>query len=135
MADRPHTGVAPQSVRLDKWLWAARIFKTRTQAADACRNGRVTIGGQPVKPSREVKIGDVILSHTDDFTRTIKVIALLERRVGGAAAKEFAEDLTPPSEYEKRRQPVLQPLFFRPKGMGRPTKKDRRAMGKLGEGL
>jgi ribosome-associated heat shock protein Hsp15 len=125
---------SPQSVRMDKWLWAARIYKTRTQAADACRNGRVTIDGQPIKPSRDVKIGDVIHARNDDFTRTTKVLALLERRVSGTAAKEFAEDLTPASEYEKRRQPVLQPLFFRPKGMGRPTKKQRRDITKLGDG-
>jgi ribosome-associated heat shock protein Hsp15 len=125
----------PQSVRLDKWLWAARIYKTRTQAADACRNGRVTIDGQPVKASRDVKVGDVIQSRNDDFTRTIKVLGLLERRVSGTAAKEFAGDLTPASEYEKRRQPVAQPLFFRPKGTGRPTKKDRRNISKFGEGF
>jgi ribosome-associated heat shock protein Hsp15 len=118
-------------VRVDKWLWAVRIFKTRTGAAEACRNGRVTIAGQPLKPSREVKINDLIVAQTGDITRTVKVLGLLERRVGAAMVAEFAEDLTPASEYEKKREPVLQPLFFRPKGAGRPTKKDRRAMGKL----
>jgi ribosome-associated heat shock protein Hsp15 len=123
----------PQSVRIDKWLWAVRIYKTRTLAAAACRNGRVTISGQPVKPAREVKINDLILAQNGDVTRTMKVLGLLERRVGAAAVAEFAEDLTPASEYEKSKLPVLQPLFHRPKGMGRPTKKDRRAMGKLGD--
>jgi ribosome-associated heat shock protein Hsp15 len=122
----------PQSVRIDKWLWAARIYKTRTLAADACRHGRITIGGQPVKASREVKANELILVRNNDFTRTIRVLALLDRRVSGTAARQFVEDLTPASELEKKRQPVLQPLFFRPKGMGRPTKKDRRDMGKLG---
>ena len=126
---------APQTVRMDKWLWAVRIFKTRTQAADACRNGRVTVDGQPVKPAREVKVNDIILVRNEDFTRTTKVLALLERRVSGTAAKEFAEDLTPASEKEKRREPVLQPLFFRPKGLGRPTKKDRRALDKIDESI
>ncbi len=121
----------PSSVRIDKWLWAVRLYKTRTVAAEACRNGRVTIAGHPVKPSREVKINDLILAQTGDITRTTKVLGLLERRVGAAAVKEYAEDLTPASEYQKAREPVLQPLFFRPKGAGRPTKKDRRAMGKL----
>ncbi len=123
----------PQSVRIDKWLWAVRIYKTRTLAAAACRNGRVTISGQPVKPSREVRINDLILAQNGDITRTMKVLGLLERRVGAAAVAEFAEDLTPPSEYEKPKSPVLPPLFHRPKGMGRPTKKDRRALGKLGD--
>jgi ribosome-associated heat shock protein Hsp15 len=122
---------APKSVRIDKWLWAVRIYKTRSVATTACRNGHVTIAGQPVKPSREVKINDLILAQNGDLTRTIKVLGLLEHRVGAAAAKQFAEDLTPASEYQKRKDPVLQPLFYRPKGMGRPTKKDRRAMGKI----
>jgi ribosome-associated heat shock protein Hsp15 len=121
----------PQSVRLDKWLWAVRIYKTRSLATAACRNGRVTIAGQPVKPAREVKINDLILAQNGDITRTIKVLGLLEQRVGAAAVPQFAEDLTPPSEYEKRKDPVLQPLFFRPKGLGRPTKKDRRSMRKI----
>lgn len=122
---------APQSVRIDKWLWAVRIYKTRTLAAAACRNGRVTIDGQPVKPSREVKINDLIQAQTGEITRTIKVLALLEQRVGAPAVKDFAEDLTPASEYEKQKEPKLEPLFYRPQGTGRPTKKDRRAIDKL----
>jgi ribosome-associated heat shock protein Hsp15 len=118
-------------VRIDKWLWAVRIYKTRTLAADACRNGRVTINGQPLKPSREVRINELVVAQTGDLTRTTKVLGLLERRVGASAVKQFAEDLTPASEYEKKREPVLQPLFFRPKGAGRPTKKDRRDLKKL----
>ena len=119
------------SVRIDKWLWAVRIYKTRTVASDACRNGRVTIAGQPVKPAREVRLNDVISAQTGEITRTMKVVGLLERRVGAATVAEFAEDLTPASEYEKKREPVLQPLFYRPKGAGRPTKKDRRDLKKL----
>lgn len=124
---------APASVRIDKWLWAARIYKTRSLATTACREGRVIIGGQAVKPSRDVKINNLILAKNGDLTRTIKVIGLREQRVGAQAVKEFAEDLTPASEYEKPKDTVLQPLFNRPKGMGRPTKKDRRQMGKFGE--
>lgn len=122
---------ASASVRIDKWLWAVRIYKTRSVATDACRNGRVTIGGQPVKPSRDVKINDLILAQTGDVTRTIKVLALLEQRVGAPGVKQFAEDLTPASEYEKPKEPFLKPLFYRPKGAGRPTKKDRRVMNKF----
>ena len=73
----------------------------------------------------------MILAENGGITRTLKVLGLPAQRVGASAAKEFVEDLTPASEYEKLREPVLQPLFFRPKGMGRPTKKDRRAMGKI----
>jgi len=122
----------PASVRLDKWLWAVRVFKTRTLAATACREGHVTIGGQPAKASREVRIHDLIQAKTGDITRTLKVLGLLEQRVGAHAVREFIEDLTPPSEYEKRNDPALQPVFYRPKGAGRPTKKDRRTLGKIG---
>ncbi|HWF19516.1 MAG TPA: RNA-binding S4 domain-containing protein [Verrucomicrobiae bacterium] len=121
----------PLSVRIDKWLWAVRVYKTRSVAAAACRNGRVTIGGQPVKASREVKINDLILAQNGDITRTVKVLALLDHRVGAPAVKEFAEDLTPASEYEKPKERYLEPLFYRPKGAGRPTKKDRRAINKM----
>jgi ribosome-associated heat shock protein Hsp15 len=119
-------------VRIDKWLWAVRIFKTRSLATTACRNGRVTIGGQPVKPARDIHVGELIVAQTGDLTRTLKVLAPLEQRVGAALVKDYAEDLTPASEYEKRRDPILQPLFRRPKGTGRPTKKDRRTMDKFG---
>jgi len=121
----------PATVRIDKWLWAVRIYKTRSLATAACREGGVTIAGQAVKPSREVKINDLILAKNGDVTRTIKVLGVLERRVGAQVVKSFAEDLTPKSEYEKPRDPVLQPLFYRPKGAGRPTKKDRRKLGKI----
>lgn len=123
---------APDTVRIDKWLWAVRLYKTRSLATAACREGRVTMAGQEVKPSRDVRINDLILAKTGGITRTVKVLGLLEQRVGAQAAKEFAEDLTPSSEFERLKEPVLQPLFHRPRGMGRPTKKDRRQMGKLG---
>jgi ribosome-associated heat shock protein Hsp15 len=128
----PATQPVPPTVRIDKWLWAARIYKTRSLAAAACREGRVTIAGQPAKPSREVRINDLIEAKKDGITRTIKVLGLLEQRVGAQAAKEFAEDLTPASELQKRNEPALQPLFVRPRGTGRPTKKDRRALDEAG---
>jgi ribosome-associated heat shock protein Hsp15 len=115
------------SVRIDKWLWAARVFKTRSLASDSCRHGHVEISGQPVKPSRQVRVHDVIVVKKDQMTRAFKVLALLERRVGAAAAKEFAEDQTPASEWEKPREPYFHP-FARPKGSGRPTKKERRQL-------
>jgi ribosome-associated heat shock protein Hsp15 len=114
--------------RLDKWLWAVRAFKTRSQAAEACRLGRVTIGGLAVKPARDVRVGDVIVVKQSDLTRSLKVLQGLRQRVGAALVKNYVEDLTPPSEYEKRRQPDFRPFALRPKGAGRPTKKERRAL-------
>ena len=120
------------AVRIDKWLWAARVFKTRSLAIEACRGGHVKIDGQAVKPARDVRIGEIITATIGPMTKTVKVLGLIDKRVGAAAVKEFACDLTPPSEYEKTREPVYQPLLLRPKGMGRPTKKDRRALEKFG---
>jgi ribosome-associated heat shock protein Hsp15 len=121
------------SVRFDKWLWAVRLYKTRTEAADACRNGRVTVDGHPVKPSREVHIGETVQARTGEITRTVKVLQCLENRVGAALVKNYAEDHTPAAEYEKGCEPRFQPLFQRPKGAGRPTKKERRKMDSFSE--
>jgi len=114
------------SVRLDKWLWAVRVFKSRSLASEACRRGHVSIAGRPVKPSREVKIDDIIVVLKDELTRTYKVLQLLKRRVGAQAAREFAENQTPASEFKKGRQPGFRQAGYRPKGSGRPTKKERR---------
>jgi len=119
--------------RIDKWLWAVRLYKTRSLAAAACREGRVTVGDQPAKPSREVRVGDLIHAANGPITHTVKVRALLEQRVGASSVSQFAEDLTPASELAKRREPVAEPLFRRPKGEGRPTKKDRRALIRIGK--
>jgi ribosome-associated heat shock protein Hsp15 len=114
------------SVRLDKWLWAARVFRTRGLACDACRHGHVTISGQPAKPSRQVAVNEVVVVLKDGLTRQFKVLQLLDHRVGAAEARAYAEDQTAPSELEKPRQPDFRPFLFRPKGSGRPTKKERR---------
>jgi ribosome-associated heat shock protein Hsp15 len=119
------------SVRFDKWLWAVRLYKTRAQAAEACRHGQVTIEGQPVKASRDVKIGETIQARASEITRTVKVLQLLNHRIGADLVKDYAEDHTPVAEYEKRRE--AKPLFSRPKGAGRPTKKDRRALDKFSD--
>jgi ribosome-associated heat shock protein Hsp15 len=115
------------SVRIDKWLWAVRVFKTRGLAADSCRHGHVRIAGQPVKPSRQVRMNDVIVVKKEQMTRTFKVLRIIERRVGAPAAREYAEDQTPASEWEKPKEPLFRPLA-RPRGSGRPTKKDRRRL-------
>jgi ribosome-associated heat shock protein Hsp15 len=119
------------SVRTDKWLWATRIYKTRSLAAAACDAGHVKVHGQPIKPARPVHIGETITAVTGEITRTIKVVALLERRVGAKLVSNYLEDLTPASEYAKPRLPNFQPPALRPKGTGRPTKKQRREMENL----
>jgi ribosome-associated heat shock protein Hsp15 len=119
-------------VRIDKWLWAVRIFKTRSLATEACRGGHVKLDGKNVKPSRNVKPGEIVTAQTGQITRTLKVIAPLEQRVGPKVVAQYAEDLTSPEELAKRNEPTTQPLFFRPKGAGRPTKKDRRLMESMG---
>jgi ribosome-associated heat shock protein Hsp15 len=118
-------------VRIDKWLWAVRVFKTRSLATDACRNGRVKINGQMTKPSHEVRIGEIIVVQKDEMTRTFKVLGILQQRVGAQVAKEFVEDLTPASEFQKKREPNFLPPMHRPKGAGRPTKKDRRTLDQV----
>ena len=124
--DTPASASIP-SVRMDKWLWSVRLYKTRSSAAAACVAGKVQIGGQAVKPSRSVKTGDVIVAMTGEITRTVRAIGLLEKRIGAKLVSQYLEDLTPASEYSKPQQSF--PTFgLRPKGSGRPTKKDRRRM-------
>jgi len=125
-----HFGVT-NSVRIDKWLWAVRLYKTRSIAAAACKNGKVLLNGHHVKPSRDVRIGEVIKAQTGDMTRTVRVIGLIDKRVSAPVARENAEDLTPPEEYAKPREAHYARGIVRPKGSGRPTKKDRRALDEL----
>jgi ribosome-associated heat shock protein Hsp15 len=119
-------------VRLDKWLWAARLYKTRTVAAAACRAGHVKVNGDIAKPSRPVRVSDVISARTGELNRTVKVMGLVEQRVGPKLVSNYMEDQTPAAEYLRVAQDRLQPRApSRPKGTGRPTKKDRRAIEKL----
>jgi len=115
-------------VRIDKWLWAVRVFKTRSQAAAACRAGHVKVAGQAVKPAHDIKIGEIITAVAGPITRTMKVLRCLEHRVAGKLVPQFMEDLTPAEEYQKRLAPAQQPLLVRPKGSGRPTKRERRQL-------
>ena len=112
--------------RIDKYLWAIRAFKTRTEATDACKGGRVKVAGVNAKPSKEVKPGDVIQVRKGSITYTYKVLQPLERRVGAKLVPEYALNLTPDSELEKLRAPVETFFVTRDRGAGRPTKKDRR---------
>lgn len=112
-----------KSVRIDKWLWAVRLFKTRSQSTDACRAGKVKIEGDAIKPSREVKQNQVITVSQGVITRTVKVIQLLEKRVGAKLVIDYMLDLTPAEEYQKLELLRDNPLARR---KGRPTKKERR---------
>ena len=119
--------------RLDKLLWSLRVFKTRPLAADACRSGRVHIGELEAKPGRDVHVGEVLVVRVGGITRTIKVTAVPRSRVAAKQLPEFMEDLTPPGEYERAKQAGIEQLLARHRGMGRPTKKERRDISKLFE--
>ncbi len=126
-SDKPDT----ENVRIDKWLWAVRVYKTRSLATEACKNGRVRIGGQVVKPSREIRINDEVSIHLGIYTKTVRVIALLHNRVSAALVPGFLEDMTPQSEYDKLMVQKEMKPEFRPRGVGRPTKKHRRLIDRL----
>lgn len=117
--------------RIDKWLWAVRLFKTRTEAADACKGGKVKVNSEAVKPSRELKIGEVITVQQGVFRKTVAVKALLEKRVGAKLVNDYLEDLTPEEEYEKLRIKREMDAFKGYEGKGRPTKKDRRKIDRF----
>ncbi|MDD3088620.1 MAG: RNA-binding S4 domain-containing protein [Candidatus Omnitrophica bacterium] len=117
-------------VRIDKWLWAVRIFKTRDVSAVMCERGNVTIGGQNVKPSRVVAAGMEISVRKDNIDRVLEVLKVIDRRVSAKEAALCVRDMTPPEEIEKAR--IIRSMNaarpFREKGLGRPTKKERRKM-------
>ena len=125
---------AASRARLDKWLWAVRIFKTRALATDACRAGAVEVNQQPAKPAREVRQGEMIIVKQGLIIRTLKVVGIPRSRVGAKLVAGFCTDLTPPEEYEKQHQQRLQHVLAREKGSGRPTKRDRRDLDRLFEG-
>ena len=131
LAESTSAAPAPAAVRIDKWLWAVRLFKTRALATDACRGGHVDIAGAPVKAARAVRVGEIIVTRAHGLTRTTRVLGVIGQRVGAAQVKQFAEDLTPASEYEKQRERNFSPVPLRPKGAGRPTKKERRDLEAL----
>ena len=117
-----------ESARIDKWLWAARIFKTRSIASDACKNGRVTIGGVNMKPSRSVKVGDVVSVKKPPITYSFKVLKTIEQRVGAKLLPEIYENVTDPKQYELLEMSRISGFVDRARGTGRPTKKERRAL-------
>jgi ribosome-associated heat shock protein Hsp15 len=120
-----------EGVRIDKWLWAVRIFKSRSLATDFCKRGRVIIGDEAVKPSRNIHIGDIISVKKPPVTFTYQVTGLIEKRGSATLAAENVIDLTPPEEIDRIRNAQENAFFVRDRGTGRPTKKDRRDIDKL----
>ena len=114
--------------RIDKWLWAARIFKTRSIAVDAIKNGRVTIQGVNVKPSRMVKEGEVVSVRKPPVTYSFKILKTIEQRVGAKLLPEIYENVTPADQYELLEMNRISGFVDRQRGTGRPTKKERRAL-------
>ncbi len=118
-------------VRIDKWLWCVRAYKTRTEAAEACRDGAVTLNGNDAKPGRDVRSGDTVTYRQGVLTRTLRAEALPRTRVGAKELPALVTDLTPPAEYERARQAKLDIFAPRGRGAGRPTKRDRRNTDRL----
>ncbi|MEZ4311623.1 MAG: RNA-binding S4 domain-containing protein [Polyangiaceae bacterium] len=118
--------------RIDKWLWCVRVFKTRSDAAEACREGAVTVNGNEAKPGRDVRSGDTIAVRLGGgLTRTLRILTLPRSRVAAKELPALVTDLTPPEEYERARQAQLDLLAPRGRGAGRPTKRDRRETDRL----
>lgn len=119
--------------RIDKWLWSVRLFKTRTEAADACRGGKIKLNGDAVKAAKELKADDIISFRSGTIGRSIRVVNFPKSRVSAKLVAAFCEDLTPPEEYERQKaEKEFERPFFNT-GKGRPTKRDRRKLDDFGE--
>lgn len=124
-----------EEVRIDKWMWAVRIFKTRSIATDACKKNRVMINNTAAKPSRTVKVGDVISVKKPPITYSFKVLQLSQNRMGAKLVKDFMENITPPDQYEILEMQKISGFVDRAKGLGRPTKKDRRELEQFSDDM
>ena len=122
-------------VRIDKYLWAIRAFKTRTDAAEACKGGKVKIGNVNAKPSKAVQAGDILNVRKGAVTYVYKVLQPVEHRVGAKLVPDFAENLTPQAELDKLRAPMETFFLTRDRGAGRPTKKDRREIEQIWDAI
>ena len=124
-------------VRIDKWLWAVRVFKTRTIATEAIKTGRVTVGDNPtpVKPSRTIKVGDTVSVRKPPVTYTFRVLALTENRLGAKLVPEYMENITPQSQYDLLEVVKISGFVDRRKGLGRPTKREGRELSKFTESV
>ena len=116
------------TARIDKWLWAARVYKTRSLAANACKNGRVTIEGVNVKPSHMIKRGEVISVKKPPITYSYMVLDCIEQRVGAKLLPDVYKNVTDPKQYELLEMSRISGFVDRARGTGRPTKKERRAL-------
>ncbi len=124
-----------EDTRIDKYLWAIRVFKTRSEATEACKGGKIRLNGHDVKPSRTIKTGDTISARKGPVTYTYKVIEAADKRMGAKIVPQYAENLTPQSELDKLKTPVETFFLKRDRGTGRPTKKERRQMDSLWDAL
>jgi len=115
-------------MRLDQWLWAVRLFKTRNLAVEAIKGEHVKVNGAATKPAHEAKPGELVVARIGVLTRTLRVLDAPHSRVGAKLVAQFAEDLTPPEEFEKQRALDFRPAGMRPRGAGRPTKRERRLL-------
>ncbi len=121
-----------EAQRIDKFLWAVRLFKTRSMASDACKKGRIKINGERVKASRTVNIGDVFTVNSAPIEYTYKVKEMLKNRVGAKLVADYIENLTPQEELDKLEEIKMSRVeYYRPKGTGRPTKRDRRLLDEI----
>lgn len=124
---------ADSAARLDKWLWAVRIFKSRSLASDACRAGSVAVNEHPAKPARDVHPGETVTVKQGLVLRTLRVVDVPRSRVGAKLVPSFCADLTPKEELARMHEHSVQQLLAREKGSGRPTKRDRRLLDRLFE--
>lgn len=122
-----------QEERIDKWLWATRIFKTRSIATDACKKGRVAINNVTIKPSRMVKVGDTVAVRKPPITYTFEVVGLTEARVGAKLVPNYLKNITSPDQYELLDMVRISGFVNRQKGLGRPTKKEGRELAHFTE--
>jgi ribosome-associated heat shock protein Hsp15 len=116
------------SVRVDKWLWAVRIYKTRSLASEACKKGHVSLGESTLKPSKTIQVNDTIKVRKSPIIKSLKVLALAEKRMGAKLISDFVEDVTPVEEMELLEMQKHMRWSSRDRGTGRPTKKDRREL-------
>lgn len=124
-----------EEIRIDKYLWAIRVYKTRSDATDACKGGKVSLNGADVKPSKTVRPGDVLSARKGAVTYTYRVLALIDKRQGAKLVPQYAENITPQEELDKLKSPVETFFLKRDRGSGRPTKKERRQMDSLWDSL
>jgi ribosome-associated heat shock protein Hsp15 len=121
-------------IRIDKFLWAVRLFKTRSIATEACKKGKVLLNGEKVKASRSIMLNDVITINRAPVDYTYKVVGMLKNRVGAKLVAEYITDITPQSELDKLEEIKMSKVdYYRPKGTGRPTKRDRRLLDEIWE--